>query len=81
MTDVKKLDSMLDVLKDKPGAKRPKRNGVVLTVLLTPNNYVIQVNGKVLESGQGDAQYAQARAQDRKERIEALGRTVTVEVY
>jgi hypothetical protein len=52
VADVKKLDAMLDALRDKPAAKRAPRKGIELQVFVDKDGrYTITVNGRTVEQG------------------------------
>jgi hypothetical protein len=82
MTDTRHLDTAISILKGTEGSKRAKRKAQVeIIVEAYGERYTIQMNGKVLEEGEGSVGYAKERAEDRANRIRALGKTVVVTAY
>lgn len=82
MTDTRHLDTAIAILKGTEGSKRAKRKAQVeIIVEAYGKAYTIQMNGKVLEEGEGSVEYAKERAEDRANRIRALGKTVVVTAY
>jgi hypothetical protein len=82
MTDTRHLDTAISILKGTEGSKRAKRKTQVeIVVEAYGKHYTIQMNGKVLEEGEGSVEYAKERAEDRANRIRALGKTVVVTAY
>lgn len=82
MTDTRHLDTAISIFKGTGGAKRAKRVAQVEIIVETYGNaYTIQMNGKVLEEGEGGAEYAKGRAEDRAGRIRTLGKSVVVTAY
>lgn len=83
----KHLDTAIDILRGSAGTKRAKRRAdVELEVFsstgpLVGPTYTITSNGRTLETGAGDAAYAKARAEERAERMRALGKTVVIYTY
>ena len=83
----KHLDTAIAILSGTEGSKRAKRKAQVEIIVeaygknYTIQNYTIQMNGKVLEEGVGTMEYAKERAEERANRIRALGKTVLVTVY
>lgn len=78
----KHLDAAIAILSGTEGSKRAKRKAQVEIIVETyGKNYTIQMNGKVLEEGVGTMGYAKERAEERANRIRALGKTVLVTVY
>lgn len=81
MTDTRHLDTAIAILKGTEGSKRAKRKAQVeLSVEVYAGGYTIQMNGRLLETGSGDREYALARAKDREERIKGIGKTVKTKV-
>lgn len=79
MTNTRHLDVAISILRGTDGAKRAKRKAQVeVLVVWDKGTYTIQMNGKVLEEGEGTGEYALERAEDRAGRIRALGKTVLV---
>jgi hypothetical protein len=76
MADVKKLDAMLETLRDKPGTKRAPRNGVEMQVFVDKDGcYTITVNGRVVEQGMELSDgHAMQRAQQRADNLRRLCR-------
>jgi hypothetical protein len=62
--------------------KRTKRKAQVeIIVEVYADTYGIQMNGKLVESGEGSKEYAMDRADARAARVRALGKTVVITVY
>jgi hypothetical protein len=80
MTDVSKLDAMLNALRDKPAAKRARRKGVELQVFVdAQGRYTITANGKPVEHGMETREgHAMLQASERADALRALGKQVTV---
>lgn len=82
MTNTRHLDTAIAILRGIDGAKRAKRKAQVEVLVEAHGKaYTIQMNGKVLEEGEGSVEYATERAEDRASRIRALGKTVLVTKY
>ena len=82
MTDTRHLDTAIALFKGTEGSKRVKRKAQVeIIVEAYGKMYTIQMNGKLLEEGVGTADYAMERANERANRIRAIGKTVIVTVY
>lgn len=78
----KHLDTAIAILRGNPAAKRaPRKAQVEINVYVDSKGYMVQMNGRVLEQGTGDAVYATARAEARAESIRKLGKTVVISVY
>jgi hypothetical protein len=74
---------VIDILRGSGGAKRASRKAQIdLTVTCGVGVYIIQANGKTLEDGVGDRDYAESRAKARARDITAkTGKTVSITVY
>lgn len=84
MSKTRILDATLDALRDKPGAKRAKREAQVTIDLYVKGGkgYTIQVNGKLMDAV-WNATEAEGRAAAEK-RVKAAkekGLTVVLNVY
>ena len=78
----KHLDTAIAILSGTEGSKRAKRKAQVeIIVEAYGKNYTIQMNGKVLEECVGTMGHAKERAEERANRIRALGKTVLVTAY
>lgn len=76
----KLLDASIAALRNDPAAKRAKRDAQVeLHVTCFQGTYTIQANGRTVEQGDGDADFAIKRATQRGADIRLkLGKTVTI---
>lgn len=82
MTNTKHLDTAIAIFKGNAGSKRaPRKAQAEVVVLLGETSYVITVNSKTVEAGEGDETHARQRADLRAEAIRKLGKTATVTVY
>ena len=73
-------DKVIAILRGIGAAKRaPRKAQVTLTVEWYDGAYFIQSNGKVVEQGDGTADYANDRAKARATAIRVLGKTCIVE--
>lgn len=82
MSKTKHLDTAIAILSGSAAAKRaPRKAQAEITCLLAGNSYVITVNGKTVESGEGPEEYARERTEARAAAIRGLGKTVTITVY
>lgn len=81
MSDKLMQDKVLEVLRPKKGAMRPRT--VSVDVYVTPGLYTIQIGGRtVVACAPGTAEEAKADAQQRADRLAPLtGRTYVVNVY
>lgn len=76
------LDTAIEIFKGNAGSKRAARKAQAeITVLVADTGYVITVNGKTVESGEGNEEYARQRTEHRAQAIRALGKSVTITVY
>lgn len=75
-------DKVIAILKGNGGAKRAARKAQVeLTVWADGTGWVLQSNGKELESGEGPVENGVKRAEERAKAIRALGKTCNVITY
>lgn len=82
MSKTKHLDTAIAILRGTEGSKRTKRKAQVeIIVEMYGDRYGIQMNGKLVESGEGSQEYATDRADARAARVRALGKTVVIAVY
>lgn len=82
MSKTRLLDAMLETLRDKATAKRAPRKGIQIDVYMSKGQYTIQCNGKTLEEGAGDEEYAVGRASERAKKMQELtGKPCVVSLY
>ena len=82
MSKTKHLDTAIAILSGAGMPKRAKRKAQVeIIVEVYADTYGIQMNGKLVESGEGSKEYAMDRADARAARVRALGKTVVITVY
>lgn len=82
MSKTKHLDTAIAILSGAGMPKRAKRKvQVEIIVEVYADTYGIQMNGKLVESGEGSKEYAMDRADARAARVRALGKTVVITVY
>ena len=82
MSKTKHLDTAIAILSGAGMQKRAKRKAQVeIIVEVYADTYGIQMNGKLVESGEGSKEYAMDRADARAARVRALGKTVVITVY
>lgn len=82
MSKTKHLDTAIAILSGAGVPKRAKRKAQVeIIVEVYADTYCIQMNGKLVESGEGSKEYAMDRADARAARVRALGKTVVITVY
>lgn len=74
----KHLDTAIEILGGGKAKRAPRKFDVTITVTHSGNDYILQNNGKVVEQGDGDRDYAIARANERATRIRALGKTCAI---
>lgn len=79
MTDTRHLDTAIAILKGTAGSKRAKRTAQVeVLVTIWDGKYTIQVNGKLVEEGEGDDAHAMHLACTRAAHANRLGKTSSV---
>lgn len=82
MSKTKHLDTAIAIFKGTAGSKRaPRAAQAEVVVLLGEDSYIVTVNSKTVEAGQGNETHARQRAELRAEAIRKLGKSVTVTVY
>lgn len=82
MSKTKHLDTAIAILSGAGMPKRAKRKAQVEIIAeVYSDTYGIQMNGKLVESGEGSREYAMERAEARASRVRALGKTVVITVY
>lgn len=81
MSDKLMQDKVLEVLRDKKSAMRPRT--VSVDVYVTPGLYTIQIGGRtVVHCAQGSAEEAKRDAQQRADKLATItGRKYVVNVY
>lgn len=78
--DTRHLDTAISIFKGTPASKRaPRKAQVTITVEWHKGAYTLQSNGRIVEAGDGTADYANERGKARAVSIRALGKTCLVE--
>ena len=82
MSKTRHLDTAIEILRGTKGAKRAARKAQVEVLVTVFNDgYMVQINGKIVEEGDGNADEAKDIADAHAEKARQLGKTVTITFY
>lgn len=82
MSKTRHLDTAIEILRGTKGAKRAARKAQVeVLVTVFKDGYLVQINGKTVEEGDGNDETAKVIANAHAEKARALGKTVSITFY